>query len=162
MVRALLVLAAVTCAVRAEASQISGPGKAINSTIIEINTQRIMLFGIDSVMRKQVCTLDGKPWQCWTAAVDALQGLLDAGSSTCDVVGEPDVYGRVLGRCTVNGQSVNEQLVERGFAVARPSDTTDYVAAEAAAKEKKVGLWQGQFAQPSAFRRASGVRVDRP
>jgi endonuclease YncB( thermonuclease family) len=162
MVRAFLVLTLATCAVHAQASQISGPGKAIDSTIIEINTQRIMLFGIDSVMRKQICTLDGKPWQCWTAAVDALQSLLDAGSSTCDVVGEPDIYGRVLGRCTVNGQNVNEQLVERGFAVARPSDTTDYVAAEAAAKEKKVGLWRGQFAQPSAFRRASGVRVDRP
>jgi endonuclease YncB( thermonuclease family) len=162
MVRALLVLAVVTCAVHAEAGQISGRGKAIDSTIIEINDQRIMLFGIDSVMRKQICTLGGKPWQCWSAAVDELQSLLDGGPVICDVVGEPDIYGRLLARCTVNGQSVNEQLVDRGFALARPSDTTDYVAAEAAAKERKVGLWQGQFAQPGAFRRSSGVRVDRP
>jgi endonuclease YncB( thermonuclease family) len=121
-----------------------------------------MLFGIDSVVRKQVCTLDGKPWQCWSAAVQDLQSLLDGGPTTCDLVGEPDIYGRLLGRCTVNGQSLNEQLVSRGFALARRGDTTDYVAAEAAAKEKKLGLWQGQFAQPSSFRRASGVAVDRP
>ena len=83
------------------------------------------------------------------------------GPSTCDVVGEPDIYGRVLGRCTVNGQNLNEQLVERGFAVARPSDTTDYVAAEAAAKEKKVGLWRANSPSrvPSAERLASGSIV---
>ena len=79
-----------------------------------------MLFGIDSVMRKQICTLDGKPWQCWSAAVHDLQSLLDQGPVTCDTIGDPDVFGRVLGRCTVNGQSVNEQFVSQGFAVARP------------------------------------------
>jgi endonuclease YncB( thermonuclease family) len=162
MVRAILALAIIGCAVQAEAGQVSGQGRAIDSTIIEINNQRIMLFGIDSVVRKQVCTLDGKPWQCWSAAVQDLQSLLDGGPTTCDLVGEPDIYGRLLGRCTVNGQSLNEQLVSRGFALARRGDTTDYVAAEAAAKEKKLGLWQGQFAQPSSFRRASGVAVDRP
>lgn len=162
MIRALLVLVGMTCAIEAEASQVSGQGKAIDSTIIAINDQRIMLFGIDSVMRKQICTLDGKPWQCWSAAVHELQTLLDQGVVTCDTIGEPDIYGRRLGRCTVNGQSINEQLVSLGFAVARPSDTTDYVASETAAKEKKIGLWQGQFALPSSYRRASGVAVDRP
>ncbi len=162
MVRALLVLAFATCAFQAEANQVSGQGKAIDSTVVAIGNQRVMLFGIDSVMRKQICTLDGKPWQCWSAAVHELQSLLDQGPVTCDTVGEPDVFGRVLGRCTVNGQSVNEQFVRQGFAVARPGDTTDFVAAEKAAKESKVGLWQGQFAQPSEFRRASGVAVDRP
>lgn len=162
MRKALLVLAIATCAVQAEAGQFTGRGKAIDSTIIAIDNQRVMLFGIDSVMRKQLCTLDGKPWQCWETAVHDLQTVLDEGPVTCETVGKPDIFGRVLARCTVNGQSVNKQLVDRGFAVARPSDTTDYVADEAAAKEKKVGLWQGQFEMPSAFRRASGVRVDRP
>jgi endonuclease YncB( thermonuclease family) len=162
MVRAILALAILSCAVQAEAGQVSGQGRAIDSTIIEINNQRIMLFGIDSVVRKQVCTLDGKPWQCWSAAVQDLQSLLDEGPATCDVIGEPDIYGRLLARCTVNGKSLNEQLVSRGYALARRGDTTDYVTAEAAAKEKKVGLWQGQFAQPRSFRRASGVAVDRP
>jgi len=162
MIKALLVLAIAACATQAAASQVSGHGKAIDSTIIQINDQRFMLFGIDSVMRKQSCMLDGKSWACWSAAVQDLQSLLDQGPVTCDVVGEPDVYGRLLARCSVNGQSVNRQLVDQGFAVARPSDTTDYVAAEATAKEKKVGLWQGQFVQPSAFRRSAGIMVDRP
>ena len=162
MIRALLVLTIATCATPAVASQVSGHGRAIDSTIIEINDQRFMLFGIDSVMRKQTCTLNGKPWACWSAAVDDLQRMLDEGPVTCDPVGEPDIYGRLLARCSVNGQSVNQQLVEQGFAVARPGDTPDYVAAEAAAKEKKVGLWQGQFVRPSTFRRGAGIMIDRP
>jgi endonuclease YncB( thermonuclease family) len=162
MIRALLALAIALYAAQAEAKQISGPAQVVDSTVIEIDGQRVMLFGIDSVMRKQNCTLDGKVWQCWAAAVRDLQTLVDQGPATCEAVGEPDVYGRLLARCTINGQSLNEQLVRRGYAIARPSETKDYVAAEAEAKEKKVGLWQGQFVNPSEFRRMAGIFVDRP
>ncbi len=150
------------CAVPADAAQITGSAKAIDATTILIGGERIMLFGIDSVMRKQICTLDGKPWQCWPAAVNELQSLLNQGPATCDPVGEPDLYGRLLARCTVNGQSINEELVARGFAVARTSETNDYVAAEAAAHEKKLGLWQGQFVPPHEFRMSAGIPVERP
>jgi endonuclease YncB( thermonuclease family) len=162
MIRALLILAMATLAMPAHAGQISGEAKAIDSTTIRIGEQRVLLFGIDSVMRKQLCTLDGKPWQCWQAAVKDLQTLLDQGSAVCDTIGEPDVYGRVLARCKVNDQDVNQQHVSRGFAVARTTESTDYVAAEAVAKEKKLGLWQGQFTPPDQYRRSAGVVVDRP
>jgi len=162
MAKVLLALMLSMGASQAVAAQITGPAKAVDSTVIEIDGRRIMLFGIDSVIRKQSCTIDGKVWQCWPAAVRDLQTLVDQGPAICDTVGDPDVYGRVLARCTINGQSLNEQLVRRGYAVARRSETTDYVAAEAAAKERKVGLWQGQFLAPSEFRRAIGIFVDRP
>ena len=147
---------------QAKATEISGPARAIDSTAIEVNGQRIMLFGIDSVMRKQACKLEGKIWACWTAAVHGLQTLLDQGPLTCESVGDPDVYGRILGRCTVNGESLNEEMVRQGYAVARTSETTDYVAAEKAARDNKVGLWQGDFMRPDEFRRAAGIFVDRP
>ncbi|MBV9757112.1 MAG: thermonuclease family protein [Alphaproteobacteria bacterium] len=162
MLKALLAAALALIAVPAEARTITGTAKAVDSTIIEIGDQRIMLFGVDSVMRKQNCALDGKMWACWQAAVHELQSLLDRGPAVCETVGDPDVYGRVLARCTVDGQSLNEQFVRSGFAVARPSETKDYLPAEAEAKEKKAGLWQGQFMPPSAFRRAAGIFVDRP
>jgi endonuclease YncB( thermonuclease family) len=162
MIRKLLLAGMAIWAVQAQAGQISGQAKAIDSTTIQIGDQRIMLFGIDSVMRKQLCSLDGKPWQCWPAAVKDLQSLLDQGPVVCDPVGDPDVYGRLLARCKVNDQSLNEQLVARGFAIARTYESTDYVAAEAAAKEKKLGLWQGEFLPPSSFRRAAGIFIDRP
>jgi len=162
MPRALLALAIALCATPAEAKAITGPAKVIDTGVIEIDGQRIMLYGVDSVMRKQSCTLDGKPWQCWAAAIRELETLVDQGPTTCEVVGEPDDYNRVLGRCTINGESLNQQYVRSGFAVARPKETTQYVADEAEAKAKKVGLWQGQFVMPGDFRTRAGIIVDRP
>jgi endonuclease YncB( thermonuclease family) len=160
--RMLLSLAIALISTQVNASEITGAAKVVDSAVIEINNKRIMLFGIDSVMRKQSCTVEGKIWACWDAAVRDLQTLVDQGPVACEVVGEPDAYGRLLGRCTVNGKSLNEALVRRGYAVARPSETTEYVAAEAEAKEKKLGLWQGQFLKPSEFRIRAGIFVDRP
>lgn len=162
MLKALLSAAIALFAVQAEAREITGPATAVDSTIIEIGGQRVILFGVDSVMRKQPCSLGGKPWSCWEAAVHELQTLVAKGPATCETVGEPDPFGRVLGRCTINGQSLNEQFVRSGFAVARPSESKDYVAAEADAKQKKLGLWQGQFMRPSDFRRAAGIFVEHP
>jgi endonuclease YncB( thermonuclease family) len=162
MIKVLLSLAMAILATPALANQVSGKAEAVDPTVIAINGQRVMLFGIDSVMRKQVCSLGGKIWQCWPAALRNLEILLDQGLVTCETVGEPDVYGRLLARCNVNGESLNEQLVRAGWAIDRRSETTDFVTAEAEAKEKKLGLWQGEFMMPDAFRRAAGIFVDRP
>jgi endonuclease YncB( thermonuclease family) len=162
MIMLLLPLVMAMLAVPTLANQMNGKAEAVDPTVISIDGQRIMLFGIDSVMRKQSCTIGGKVWQCWPAALRNLEILVDQGPVTCETVGEPDVYGRLLARCDVNGQSLNEQLVRAGWAIDRRSETTDYVAAEAEAKEKKLGLWQGEFMLPDAFRRAAGIFVDRP
>jgi endonuclease YncB( thermonuclease family) len=162
MIRMLLSLAMIVLATPAGAKAITGPAKVLDVQVIEIDGQRIMLFGIDSVMRKQACLLDGNLWNCWDAAVRNLQILVDQGPATCEAAGEPDVFGRIPARCKINGKSLNEQLVREGWAVARPSETTDYVAAEAAAKKEKLGLWQGQFQPPDKFRLTHGIFVDRP
>ena len=162
MIRLVLLLVIVMFALPAAADQITGSAKAVDSTVIEVDGKRIMLFGIDSVMRKQACTIGGKVWECWASAMRDLQTLLDQGPVACEPIGEPDVYGRLLARCSISGESLNEQLVRRGYAVARRSETTEYVAAEVAAKDQKLGLWQGEFQMPEAFRRAAGIFVDRP
>jgi len=158
----VLSLALMLCAAPLAAEEITGSAKVIDSTTIAINGRRIMLFGVDSVMRQQNCTLNGKIWQCWAAAVRALEILLDRGPVTCEPVGEPDVYGRLLARCDIDGESLNDQFVRGGYAIARRSETTEYVAAETEAKQKKLGLWQGEFMMPDEFRRAAGIFVERP
>jgi hypothetical protein len=55
-----------------------------------------------------VC-LTANPGNAGAVVVKGLQGLLDQGPLTCDVVGEPDVFGRLLARCSVNDQNVNEE-----------------------------------------------------
>jgi endonuclease YncB( thermonuclease family) len=162
MIRVVLSLVMVMFAAPVAANQVTGPARAVDPTVIEVDGQRVMLFGIDSVIRKQTCTIGGKIWQCWPVALRSLEILLDQGPVTCETVGEPDVYSRLLARCNINAESLNEQLVRTGWAVARRSETADYVAAEAEAKEKKLGLWQGEFMMPDAFRRAAGIFVERP
>ena len=114
MIRALFALALLLCISQAKATEITGRAQAVDAGVIEIDGKRIMLFGIDSVMRKQPCMLQGKPWACWEASVRDLETLVDQGPATCETIGEPDPYGRLLGRCTVNGRSLNEQLVSDG------------------------------------------------
>jgi endonuclease YncB( thermonuclease family) len=162
MIGLRLSLLLLMSATPAAATEVTGPAKAIDSTVIAINDQRIMLFGIDSVMRKQSCTRDGRIWQCWAAVMRELQTLVDQGPASCVMIGAPDPFGRLLARCQINGQSLSERLVRAGWAVARSSETTDYVAAEAEARKDKRGLWQGEFAMPGEFRRTHGIFVDRP
>ena len=52
MIKLLLSLVLVIFATSAGAVQISGPANAVDPTVIDVNGQRIMLFGIDSVMRQ--------------------------------------------------------------------------------------------------------------
>ena len=108
-------------------------------------------------MRKQVCTLDGKPWQCWAAAVHDLQTLLDEGPVTCDVVGKPDIYGRMLGRCLGERPERQRTACQPGLRRGTAQRHDGLCRCRGGCQAKKVGLWQGQFAQPSDFRRASGV-----
>jgi endonuclease YncB( thermonuclease family) len=97
-------------------------------------------------------------WQCWSAALHNLEISLDKGPVTCETLGELRPSPRaapLTARVSMN------TLVRAGWAVARPSKTTDYVTTEAEAKQKKLGLWQGEFMMPDAFRRAAGTFVDR-
>jgi endonuclease YncB( thermonuclease family) len=117
MIRVPLLLVIVVFAPRVDANEITGPARAVDSAVIAINGQRIMLFGVDSVMRDQTCTFGGKFRRCWAAALRNLEILADQGPVTCETIGEPDVYGRLLARCDVNRESLNEQLVRAGWAI---------------------------------------------
>lgn len=144
------------------AEPVTGQAVAVDSDVIEVAGRRVMLFGLESVERNQTCQVNGVLWECWPAAVRQLEILLSDGPVTCDAVGEPDVYGRLLGRCRLNGESLNEAFVRSGFAVARADETDEYVAAEKSAEAERIGLWQGEFMRPTDFRTSVGILVDRP
>ncbi len=64
--------------------------------------------------------------------------------------------------CTVGGKNLNEAMVRSGWALARRTETEDYVAAEEAARTEKVGLWQSQFAVPWIWRDDNGIHTEWP
>ncbi len=146
----------------ANAATFTGRANVIESDVLEIDGQRIMLYGVDSIEPRQKCEMNREPWECWAAAVRALQTIVDGGDVTCEQVGQPDPYGRVLATCSIAGEDVGGKFIGDGWAVAVEKEKPDYVALEKAAQKAKVGLWAGKFQRPHDWRMANGVFVDRP
>ena len=96
------------------------------------------------------------------AAEDAAKARESAAKSrACEPVGRTDPFNRVFAVCWVGGLNINEEFVRSGFGLARPPETTCYVAAQEAAMAEGIGLWQSQFQHPAAYRAEYG-NDDRP
>lgn len=162
---AIVAIVLTVCGVwsaQAQPQQVSGRATAVNADLLKIGSDYVFLFGVESVVRTQECRVNQVTWPCYDLAVQALTDIVSAGDTTCTQVRPPDYLGRWLGLCTVGGKSVNQAYVQTGFGLAKRNETLDYVAAEAAAKAARIGLWQSQFQMPEDFRKAENIGVDRP
>ncbi|NQV22084.1 MAG: thermonuclease family protein [Rhodospirillales bacterium] len=140
-----LAYVAVSGPVRAEAApegEISGIAQAIDADILTIGNQRIILWGIDAPERNQTCTLGGRNWGCWQAAMRKLQTLADDRSIKCVSQADRDPLGRIFAICTSGGVDIGEAMVKSGLARAFKGQSKIYAAVEKEAKEAKAGLWQ--------------------
>ncbi len=54
-------------------ADVTGTATVIDGDTIEVHGQRIRLHGIDAPESRQLCRLDGTPWQCGKDAADALE-----------------------------------------------------------------------------------------
>ncbi|MFO1183539.1 MAG: thermonuclease family protein [Bauldia sp.] len=145
------------------AAEVSGAATAVDSDVIQIGGKRVLLWAIESVERKQTCKMNGADWACWDDAMAALNKIVKSAPTVrCEQVGDPDVFGRVLGTCFVGVLNVNKEMVSQGWAVAKVNESKDYVADQAYAKDNKLGLWKGTFQMPPEFRAAAGIFVERP
>lgn len=132
---------------------IYGVARAGDGDSLEINGQRVRLFGIDAPEFDQTCTKDGAQWACGAEAADQLSRLVTGREVRC-VANGVDQYQRLLARCSVGGMDVNAAMVERGYAIAFRKYSNDYVDEEMRAKAAKRGIWAGTFADPSMVRAA--------
>ncbi len=53
-------------------ADVAGVASVIDGDTIEVHGQRISLHGIDAPESRQLCRLDGEPWQCGKDATNAL------------------------------------------------------------------------------------------
>jgi endonuclease YncB( thermonuclease family) len=126
----------------------SGTAIASDGDSLRLGSDRIRLVGFDAPELDQVCWReDGREWGCGRDARDAMAGLLERGTITCQPRGE-DKYGRILARCETAGNDLGAEMVEAGFAVA----TDDYRAEESSARNARRGLWAGRFTDPRTWR----------
>lgn len=145
------------------ALDLSGQAEVIDSDILRIDGYRVFLIGVESVEQGQPCAIDGRVWDCWAAAVRALQTIVAEGETQCQTITEPDVLNQVIARCSVNGEDVGERFIRSGYGLALIAETEAYLDVQAAAADEAIGLWQGLFLPPAEWRRANGfVAADRP
>jgi endonuclease YncB( thermonuclease family) len=136
----------------AQAADISGVPKIREGDQVTIGNSRIRLGGIDAPSVDQLCLdTQGERWTCGVAARDELIHHAADKTWTCHV-SQVDRRGRSVARCEVDGEDIQQWLVKSGWALSYTRFSHDYDADEKAAREAKVGMWQGAFIAPWDWR----------
>ncbi|MDX2287841.1 MAG: thermonuclease family protein [Hyphomicrobiaceae bacterium] len=138
-----------------EAPAIRGPARVVDGDTLDVAGQRVRLEGIDAPELGQTCPgryLGGAlgPWSCGQAAASHLRQLTGLSTVACEVAGT-DKYGRVLGRCRVEGLDINAEMVRSGLAWAFVRYSDRYVRDEAEARARRVGMWRSEEAPQPAW-----------
>ena len=133
-------------------ADVNGPARVIDGDSLEIQGERIRLHGIDAPESRQLCRLNGKPWQCGKDAANALADKIARRPVTCKDLGR-DRYKRIIARCTVAGEDMGAWMVQQGWALAYRRYSLDYTDMEADAQAARRGIWAGEFVKPWEWRR---------
>ncbi len=138
--------------------EVAGTASVIDADTLEIGGVRVRLTGVDAPESGQKCRdAAGSFVRCGTIAANALSAWINRNPVSC-AIEDKDRYGRLIGKCSVRGDDVQEWLVSHGHALAYRTYSTAYVEAELKAREAKAGVWSGEFIAPWDWRK--GLRLD--
>ena len=125
--------------------------KAVDGDSLTDGETRIRLDGIDAPEIFQTCRNNkGEEYACGQEAYLYLQRLTADHDVHCSCLPQKDKYNRDLCECFVGDLSLNQKMVEAGWAL--PYRTEKYAAQQNSATVQKRGLWQGKFMRPALFR----------
>lgn len=149
----LIFLSSGTANAKYFAEPIVGRASVIDGDTIEVQGERIRLYGIDAPEAAQTC-LDqsGRAYRCGQRAAFALSDKLGARAVSCQPT-DKDRYGRIVARCSLAGEDLQAWMVRNGHALAFLRYSKAYRLDEAAAKTMKAGIWKGSFEAPWDWRR---------
>lgn len=153
----LLFLGLVVVRLEGPAEVMSGRARVVDGDTLVLDGERIRLAGIDAPELRQVCQREQRDWPCGTEARSHLAALIGDAQTTCEAGGS-DKYGRLLAVCKVADRDLNAAMVDGGYAIA----FGNYAAEEAAARQKRLGLWAGTFDAPRSWRQSHGGMDEMP
>jgi endonuclease YncB( thermonuclease family) len=147
----MLMFTAVLPAPLASAETVAGNASVIDGDTIEIHDVRIRIEGMDTPESSQWCTRYQKQYRCGREAAFALADLVGHHTVTCTQT-TTDRYGRMVATCQVDSVDIGRWMVAQGHAIADRKYSLDYVDDEDRARVAKVGMWAGEFEEPSKYR----------
>ena len=124
----------------------------IDGDTIRLGDVKIRFSGIDAPEINQTCVASEGKVACGKISRDLLIEKVTNNKISCTDEGK-DFYGRVLGECFVNGESLSSYLVREGFAFAYRKYSNKYIEDEEHAKFNKLGMWSMEFQYPWDYRR---------
>ena len=124
----------------------------IDGDTIRLGDVKIRFSGIDAPEINQTCVASEGKVACGKISRDLLIEKVTNNKISCTNEGK-DFYGRVLGECFVNGESLSAYLVREGFAFAYRKYSNKYIEDEEFAKFNKLGMWSMEFQYPWDYRR---------
>ncbi len=134
---------------------LTGRALVIDGDTIEIAGERVRLHGIDAPELDQSCIDEGgRTVACGRMARERLSEMIGRSVVACETR-ERDRYGRLIGKCRIDGADLQSRMVREGWAVSFLRYSHDYQADEAVARSAGAGLWSGRFAMPWDWRRRS-------
>ena len=126
----------------------------IDGDTIRLGDVKIRFSGIDAPEINQTCVASEGKVACGKISRDLLIEKVTNNKISCTDEGK-DFYGRVLGECFVNGESLSSYLVREGFAFAYRKYSNKYIEDEEYAKFNKLGMWSMEFQYPWDYRRSN-------
>lgn len=135
------------------AQDVSGPAHAVDGDTLNMAGIVVRLHGIDAPELNQGCVRAGAPWTCGREAAGKLATLVAGQSVRCEQR-DTDDYGRIVATCRIGQTDLSAAMADAGLAVALPHFSTFYVANEARARDRRIGLWDSEFQLPGDYRTA--------
>lgn len=146
--------------INSAAAEEIGVPRILDGDTVQIASTKIRLLGIDAPETDQVCLdREGNKWSCGVSARDEL--MRHTGGSVWKCIGATkDRYLRLLARCTVNNEDVQQWMVRSGWALSFRKYSHVYDNDEMQARSERAGMWSGAFIAPWEWRgRSNGSTV---
>ena len=126
----------------------------VDGDTIKLGDVKIRFSGIDAPEINQTCVASEGKVACGKISKDILITKVTNNKISCTDEGK-DFYGRVLGECFVNGESLSRYLVREGFAFAYRKYSDKFILDEEYAKSNRLGMWSMKFQYPWDYRKSN-------
>jgi endonuclease YncB( thermonuclease family) len=151
----------------ANSQEITGPIRVYDGGAIEITRQYLHLFGLTGLYAHQTCDADGVPWDCGVAALGWTADVTSGNRYRCTyqtLPGDTRQWATCMevdpegGAPIGEWDSLNQQWVQSGWAIANTEQTDLYTDDQQAAQTAGAGVWRlgGPPAIPAPTETVSG------